>query len=402
VGIVSDKETGRPLAGIRVEIGATGGEPGLPHHFPATTDAQGRYRITGIAWNHPRGLHAQLLPDATSGYFPVQHQHEEWPAGAAELRWNLTLKKGALVQGRVIDSDSKQPIAAARVAGERINQTVLTDARGSFSLCVDPRYRSLFVEGPTPDYRRVTVPSGEVESTDGVHHPHGYARIVISPEGAVAPVEVTLQKGAMIAAQAVDSKGAPLHDVWVGGEALFVQPNYPGARSGRCSLGLFRAASFESGQTYRAFFIHDERHLAGFADLTAKPEATAPVNVRLRETARVRGKLLKPDGTPDRRKGVSAFFLLSPDEVNVTPMDFLRGDRVMSYGTAAHRGGLTLTTTDDKGEFEVGDLVAGVRHYIAFWPLTSNEIHYIPVDGLKPGEARDLGSVKPIMLRERP
>ena len=54
-GIVSDKDTGRPLAGIRVEIGATAAEPGLPFHFPATTDAQGRYRVTGIAWNHARG-----------------------------------------------------------------------------------------------------------------------------------------------------------------------------------------------------------------------------------------------------------------------------------------------------------------------------------------------------------
>jgi beta-lactamase regulating signal transducer with metallopeptidase domain len=401
VGIVSDKDTGRPLAGIRVEIGATGGEPGLPYHFPATTDALGRYRITGIAWNYPRGLHAQLLPDATSGYIPEQHQHEEWPAGAAELRWNLTLKKGALVRGRVIDVDSKRPIPAARVAGERINQTVLTDALGTFSICVDPRYRSLFVEGPTPDYRRMTVPKGEVESTDGVYYPHGYARVIISPEGTPAPVEIALRKGAAIAAQAVDLEGAPLADVWVSGEPLFVQSNYSGAGSGRCSRGLFRAASFEPGQTCRVFFIHDERHLAGFADLTAQPQPTAPVNVTLRGTARVRGKLLRPDGTPDRHEGVSAYFLLSPDEVKVTPMDFLRGDRVMSYGTAAHRGGLTLTNTDENGEFEVGDLLAGVKNYVAFWPLTSNEIHYIPVDGLKPGEARDLGSVKPIVLTEK-
>jgi hypothetical protein len=82
-------------------------------------------------------------------------------------------------------------------------------------------------------------------------------------------------------------------------------------------------------------------------------------------------------------------------------MDFLRGDRVLSYGTAAHRGGLTLTSTDENGEFQVGDLVAGVRNYFAFWPLTSNEIHYVPVDGLKPDEVRDLGTVKPIVLKEQ-
>ena len=74
---------------------------------------------------------------------------------------------------------------------------------------------------------------------------------------------------------------------------------------------------------------------------------------------------------------------------------------MLSYGIAARRGGLTLTKTNENGEFEVGDLLAGVRNYVAFSPLTSNEIHYIPLDGLKPGEVRDLGTVKPIVLTEQ-
>ena len=215
---------------------------------------------------------------------------------------------------------------------------MLTDAQGAFLLSVDPDDGWLFVEGPTPGYRRVTVPKGRVKRNDGVYHPHGYARIQIGPDGTIAPLEIALQKGATIAARAVDSEGKPLSDVWVSGESLFVQSRYPGAGSGRCIDGLFRAASFEPGQSCRVFFMHNERHLAGFADLTAKPDRTEPVGVTLRGTARVRAKLLKPDGTPDRNKGVFAYFPLSPDEVKVTPMDFLRGDRVMSYGTATrHR-----------------------------------------------------------------
>jgi hypothetical protein len=81
-------------------------------------------------------------------------------------------------------------------------------------------------------------------------------------------------------------------------------------------------------------------------------------------------------------------------------MDFLRGDRVLSYGTAARRGDLTLTNTDEKGGFEVSDLMAGVRNYLAFWPLTSKEVHYISIDTLQPGEVRDLGAVKPVVLTE--
>ena len=313
----------------------------------------------------------------------------------------ISRSRKELSSGERLSTPTRSNQSRPRVFGERINQTVRTDARGSFSLCVDPRYRSLFVEGPTRDYRRVTVPKGEVESTDGVYHPHGYARITIGPDGTVAPLEIALRKGATIAAQAVDSEGKPLSEVWVSGESLFVQSSYPGAGSGRCIDGLFRAASFEPGQACRVFFMHNERHLAGFADLTAKPDPTEPVGVTLRGTARVRGKLLKPDGTPDRNKGVFAYFPLSPDEVKVTPMDFLRGDRVMSYGTATRSGGFNLTKTNEDGEFEVGDLLAGVRNYVAFWPLTSNEIRYIPVDGLEPGEARDLASVRPIVLTEQ-
>ena len=400
-GIVTDKRTGQQLASVHVEIGAMADDLNWPGYFSATTDAQGRYRITGVAWDNPRGLVAQLIPDATSGYLPAQHQLEGWPIGAADLRWNLTLKKGSLVRGRVIDGDSRRPIPGARVAGEMVSQTAITDQQGNFSLCIDPGYRSLFIEGPTPDYRRVTVQRGEVDRTDGIYHPHGYVRIAVTPEGTIAPVEVALKKGATIVAQAVDPEGKPLRNVWVGGESLFVQFNNSGAGRGLCSLGLYRAATFEPGRTYRAFFMQDDRHLAGFADLTAMSEPTEPVNVTLRATARVRGKLLRPDGTPDRRKGVTAYFLLTAADVKLDPMDFLRGDRISDYGMVTTSGGSDLRKTGDEGEFEVSDLMAGVRNYLTFSRLSSKEVQYIAIDPLRPGEVRDLGAIKPIVLAEQ-
>ncbi len=400
-GIVTDGASGRPLAGVHVEIGSMNGGPTLPNALTATTDAQGRYRVTGVAWDDPNGLFAQLIPDAGSGYLPAQDNRKGWPAGATELRWNLTANKGSLVRGRVIDAGTKKSIPGAQVTGNIIAQKAITDAEGNFSLWIDPAYRSLFVEGPTPDYQRLTVPRSEVKGEDAFYHPHGYARITVTPDGTIAPVEIALKKGATIAAQAVDPDGQPLRDVWASGESAFVWSTYPGAGSGHCSLGLFRAASFEAGRTYRLFFIQNERHLAGFADLAARTEPSEPVNVTLRETARVRGKLLRPDGTPDRQQGVSVYYLLGRDEVELHPMDFLREARVLDYGRAARRGGLWLTKTNDNGEFEADDLVAGVRHYIAFRLLSSAEVHYVPLEPLRPGEVRDLGAVKPIVLKER-
>jgi beta-lactamase regulating signal transducer with metallopeptidase domain len=400
-GIVTDKASGQPLAGVHVEIGSMNGGPTLPNALTATTDAQGRYRVTGVAWDDPNGLFVQLIPDAESGYLPSQQNRKGWPAGATELRWDLTNSKGSLVRGRVIDAGTKQPIPGAQVTGDIVAQKAISDEDGRFSLWIDPEYRSLFVEGPTPDYQRLTVPRSEVKGEDAFYHPHGYARINVNPDGTIAPVEIALKKGATIAAQAVDPDGQPLRDVWASGESAFVWSTYPGAGSGHCSLGSYRSASFEAGRTHRLFFIQNERHLAGFADLAARFEPAEPVGVTLRETARVRGKLLRPDGTPDRQKGVSVYFLLTREEVKLHPMEFLRGARLMDYGRAARRGGLWLTKTNDEGEFKVDDLVAGVRHYIAFDPLSSAEVQYIPVEPLRPGEVRDLGKVKPIVLTDR-
>jgi hypothetical protein len=398
-GIVTDKETGKLLAGVHVEIGAMYDSPNLPGYFSATTDAQGRYRITGIAWDSPAGLVAQLIPDAMSGYLPDQHDRKGWPAGATELRWDLTTRKGKLARGRIIDADTKRPIPGAQVACEVAFQTALSDKEGYFALWIDPGNRTLFVEGPTPDYQRVAARRSEDDGDEAVHHPHGYARLTITPEGILAPVEIQLKKGATIFAQAVDPDGKPLRDVWVSGESVFVSFNHAWAGSGHCALGSYRSASFEPGRTYRIFFFQDDRHLAGFADLAARSEPAQPVSVPLQETSRVRGKLLRPDGTPDRQKGVHCHFLLTRDKVKLHPMDFLVQSRLLDYGFAARREG--SEKTNDEGEFTVSGLVAGVRHYIAVWPPSSKEVQYIPVDPLRPGEVRDLGAVKPIVLTDQ-
>ena len=56
---------------------------------------------------------------------------------AKELRWNFSLKKGQMVTGKVIDADTKQPIAGAEVVGRG---SVLTDKDGKFALPVLPGY----------------------------------------------------------------------------------------------------------------------------------------------------------------------------------------------------------------------------------------------------------------------
>lgn len=391
-GIVTDAETGKPLAGVDIDMGVARA-PEWRFRFRANTDAQGHFRVIGIAWNQPRYLYTNVNPAPASGYLPRQFHHKEWPAGTKDLRWDFALKKGRFIRGRVIDGDTKQPIAGAHVGSSG-----LTDALGNFTFATSPGTRSLFVEGPTPNYQRVTVPRS-VTKGFYTYYPHGFAQVDVPENGDMAPVEIAIKKGAMIAAQAVNPDEKPLTDVWVSGLSLYASLDRTGQTAGYYANGLFRISSFVPEKTYRIFFIQNERNLAGFADLVARFDSSEPVKVVLRPTATVKGKLLKPDGSPDRGRRISVHLLMSREPVKHDMMDFLVQDQMLSYSIAGQRGRYDGVKTNDRGEFEVRDLVAGVTNYLA--PLiSSNRTEYIPIEPLRPGEVRDLGAVKSIVLKE--
>jgi beta-lactamase regulating signal transducer with metallopeptidase domain len=108
-GVVTDRDTGKPIAGVNLEL-YVARAPDWRFHFPTKTDTNGRYRIIGIAWNHagelPGDLAANVIPATTSNYLPVQEFHHAWPAGTKELRWDFTLKKVPLKAGRVTERKS--------------------------------------------------------------------------------------------------------------------------------------------------------------------------------------------------------------------------------------------------------------------------------------------------------
>ena len=300
-GTVTDKETGKPVEGVDLEMSVSRPMDWL-FRFKTSTDAKGHYRLQGVGWNRPN-LYANVSPRAQSGYLPFQDQHDErWIAGAEKLVWNFSVKRGQVVRGTVIDAETRKPIPGARVAGAG---EMLTDQTGSFAMAMPPGQRLLFVEGPTLDYQRVTIPRGQSDSSATLF-PHAYARIDVPRDRGAEPVEIALKRGATIAAQAVDSQDKPVSDVVVSGLSLFARLDRSGQTARHYASGLFRMASFVPGKPYRVFFIQNERHLAGFADITPRGEAGQPVPVALRPMASVRGTLLKPDGAPVVGKRVMA------------------------------------------------------------------------------------------------
>ena len=392
-GTVTDKDTSQPVEGVSIDM-YVARPPDWRFHFTARSDAHGRYRIRGVGWNRPQVLFANIN-SATSGYLPFQENRQEWPVGARDLVWNFAVKRGQVVRGTVIDAGTGKPIAGARIAP---GSGALTDRRGNFAMAMPPGRQIIFVEAPTPDYQRVTIPRG-VASPFYIFYPHGFAKVDIKPGQAAEPLEITLKKGASIAAQAVDTEGKAVADVWVSGLSLFAELDRPGQTAGHYANGLFRMSSFVPGQTYRIFFIQNERRLACFADITPTIESQEPVRVSLRPLASVRGKLLKLDGSPRSAAAIDVELQMARQVPQLGTRLFLGGDEIMSYGLAGQRGGPS-TRTNNRGEFVATGLVPGVKNYLVI-ENSGNRVEYVPIDPLAPGEVRDLGDVKPTVFWSR-
>ena len=155
-GRVTDKQTGKPLAGMLVEMTPMRRHGGMP--FTTRTDADGRYRVSGHQADNTTSRRS--IPPADSGYLDVQRRRQGWPAGAKFLEVNFALEQGELVSGRVVDEDTRKPIAGAAVVyqpargnpnnkdGYDLRNTVLTDREGRFTITALPGEGMLAVETP--------------------------------------------------------------------------------------------------------------------------------------------------------------------------------------------------------------------------------------------------------------
>ncbi len=112
VGVVRDKDSGKPLAGAVVRSSRGIGNPG--RFVRTTTDAEGRFRLTGLETpmkEGPDGLirgEVIALPPDGQPYLSAAESLIE-PAGSKSLTRDFALKRGIWIKGRVIDKATGKP-----------------------------------------------------------------------------------------------------------------------------------------------------------------------------------------------------------------------------------------------------------------------------------------------------
>jgi beta-lactamase regulating signal transducer with metallopeptidase domain/protocatechuate 3,4-dioxygenase beta subunit len=406
-GRVTDRESGKPLAGMLVEMIPMRRHGGMP--FYARTDDDGRYRVSG---HQADNLYiTTVYPAADSGYLSAKDMRQQWPAGAKALEVNFALKRGVLASGTVVDGDSKKPVPGAAVVYQAsrknphnseefdLRNTVLTDAQGRFKITALPGKGMVAVETPDPNYIRNRF---EGTTYSWTAYPQGHADIDVPEKGEPTPVEVVVKRGVTLEARLLDPDGKPVRDATA---------MYPGIDAALIDVwnhgqdvadGLFEIQGADPGKTYRVFFMKPRAQLGCVATLKYDPKRRNPIEVRLRPTATVKGKVVNPDGSPAAQPTQVMPYLFLGD----VPKKIEKYDELFELGRGNYE---FFSNVLGQRNFHHHDREAGRSGEFSFDAMIPGASFYVSASGagrsavagafdLKPGEVRDLGT---LTLKER-
>ncbi len=285
-GIVRYDDTGEPAPHARLTIWSSQQEFGSMVSVAGKADAEGRYRISpkpGIRF----GVNA-YPPDGVP-YLARQTPLSDairWDTGERVKRVDVTLPRGVLVRGQVVQAGSGVPIAGSSVQyipetanNPHVSDDILTgwqgiqvsDERGQFEIVVLPGPGRLLVHGPDGSYVLKEIGGRQLyRGKPGGRRNYTHAIQKLDPELDAKSVDVTieLRRGETIAGRIVDEQGEAVDEALVI-TRLNISP-YSLEWQGHTPTmlgGPFELTGLEQDAEYRVHFLDAKRRLGATAIL---------------------------------------------------------------------------------------------------------------------------------------
>jgi protocatechuate 3,4-dioxygenase beta subunit len=418
VGTVRDRQTGRPLAGIRVGASVNPGSGWYEDAVSTRTDADGRFRAVGL----PKVPHRQvyLNPGDNSPYMTAGYKVPD-ADGLGPITLDLQLVRGVVLRGRVTETATGRPVKGAgvfyhpladnahvgKVPGSDIHQMsgygCSADADGRFRLVVVPGPGLITAQaetrggGTAHPYTQVRLDPadrpraylkqvdtlGEAIMTFGgvittLSNLSAY-KIIDPPAGTEElSIDLTFATGRSVRGTVLDADGKPLAGCTAGGlTATYDQPQV-------LKDATFTAVALDPDRPRTVIFLHRERQLAGTVKLSGA-EPTPPA-IKLGPCGAITGRVLDADGTPVAGARVAVNY-----RENAV-------DRLDTRGTYPREE----FDTDADGRFRITGLIPGERFGVGFKVKgrlldAGTAVRDLTV---APGEAKDLGDIATKPYRE--
>ena len=391
-GVVTDRETAKPLAGVTVRGRSKW------HELSTVTNKDGKYRLTGLEPG-PHELIAFPTPDQP--YHRMSASGGE-RASQKPAKVDFALTRGHWVKGKVVNARTGKPETSApvyyyplaeegaylSVPGSRAwsqEPTTYTADDGTFKVVAFPCRGAVVVTGfgggyITADQRPL---QGDAESLDpGMRNPnlvptspavnlashHAVAIVNVDPKN---PKEYTinLDPGVTVKTKLVDAEGKPVSGAGVGGQASWSlwDPD---------KKAEIELEQFNPDRPRSIVFLHPGRGIGKLVE--PKKGDAGPWEVKLEPVGTATGRLVTIDGKPVANAVLTVHYLM-PGHDAWTP-------------SVAH----DKARTDAEGKFRLSNLVGGLKYSVEYSSQRdgARKQHYFFIQ-LKAGETKDLGDQKP-------
>ena len=409
-GTVKDADSGKGRPNIMVHLTGREGNDPLEVIPRAKTDAQGRYEIHGV--RKAKRYMLEVGDDPSAGYVACRVWAED-TAGYDPITADISVKKGVIVTGKVIDGTTGKPIpgfAQADVLHDNpfIKQYNYTHPRAitgnpGYAVAEDGNFRLVTIPGP------VLLMGGVLDRLDGAkykkrnsdpNYPQYFPKdprgtvflgvfggglavagnsckvLEIKPDAEIVKQDIVLERASALPIRIQDADGKPLPCVLVAGSGPWEFG--PGPLIS-CEEAECTAYQLEPGKPRLLVFFHRARKLAG--TLTLKGDEKTPATAKLGPVGVIKGRLLDADGKP-----------LAGVVVDVQ----YRQPTASAVHNAIYRA--RQMETDAKGAFAFDELIPELKFELTFRHGRRRfERQSKPADvviEVKPGEHRELGAIK--------
>jgi RNA polymerase sigma factor (sigma-70 family) len=312
VGVVRDRDTGKPIPGAVVTSFQRAGDPiSARTDLRAVADREGRFRLLGMPKGEGNVIRAG--PPENEPYLMATCRVEDTP-GLGPVTVDFRLKRGVWLTGRVIDQVTRQPVRAGveyvvfednphRAEAPGLSVDLYLESRasdGTFRTVALPG-RGLLAARARGDQYRIAVGADKIKGlrANGSFHtyPHwliatGYHRLVeVSPAPGAKELacDLLLDPGRTLTGTVLGPDGKPL----AGAQASNLKSyGYWENTQGT----TFTLTGLEVGKTRLVEFAHPGKNLA--ASLVIKGDEKGPLTVQLVPAGTLTGRLVTPDGQP--------------------------------------------------------------------------------------------------------
>jgi RNA polymerase sigma factor (sigma-70 family) len=414
-GIVAHADTGKPVPNAFVEVRTQPAANDLnpTHYEESRADEQGRFRV-----NLPIGEYVAVMayPPEGTAYLPLSKELH-WPkTGVLKQRANLTLPRGILVRGTVMEAPSK-PVAGAVVEFEPfpdknpyyrddVNiyngirpRTRLSGPDGKFEMVVLPGPGHLLINGPTLDYVHTQITTKQLNGS-GVgpnrrNYPDALVPLHVKPQAGPHEVTATLRRGVTLTGSVSEPDGKPVQSaVMVCRSYIPYGYDLNATYTKEVRNGYFELPGCDPVGTSEVFFLDVKNRLGAVVKFSGK-EILQPVTVRLERCGSATVRLVDEQGKPISKFDTWVEIVLTPGIHGADE------DRLKTKGSppvladTAHDPAHSRAQTDAEGRITFPCLIPGATYWVSGqhpprWWLTNLDKEF----KVGPGEALDLGEIR--------